>query len=498
MAVSSSKAAVYIAPLALLAVSLLGSSLSVAAPPPDAPRIVHPTIVRGSGRVRPSGAQPYAPAGPGTPMTTGTTVESSPDEALEILLPDGVRITMEPGSLATWMTPGKLPSETNTWAHGYALALRDGEVEVRMPEAPKGSHAFLVSTTAGTLTDWRGKLHLLVHHDTTAAAIYEGALVVGSNGHGFPVYDGAAVLMRKGINPDRSRTIPPAPAWRSDAGTPSFAVVSGASSATLGFAWDAVPGAATYRVAVADDPQMQHVFVRAAVSDTSYVLSERTAGTAYFAQVRAVTADGIVGEWSTPRPLRVLHYSLPDGGVVGRDGALVIPPRSSVMLSDTDGVEVAYEDVRGRLGRVAGVPLYWSKLTGALRLPEDVTTRIVHLRDVALGGSTTLVLARRQLRADVDLSPADPAPGVPLTARVVVWDPSGRIDPGSEAVSLRALRDIDPIPVAWQRSGNTWTARIDVGRVAGPTVVRVVVTDSRGIEIGRGFLEIGGTTASAM
>ncbi|WP_198096871.1 hypothetical protein, partial [Clostridioides difficile] len=73
--------------------------------------------------------------------------------------------------------------------------------------------AFLVSSKAGTLTGWRGSVHVMVHDDTTAAAIYEGALVVGSNGVGFPVYDATAVTIRKGAVPEKSHGIPKAPAW---------------------------------------------------------------------------------------------------------------------------------------------------------------------------------------------------------------------------------------------------------------------------------------------
>ena len=35
------------------------------------------------------------------------------------------------------------------------------------------------------------------------------------NGQGFPVYDGAAIVMRTGQNPDRGTAIPPAPSFTS-------------------------------------------------------------------------------------------------------------------------------------------------------------------------------------------------------------------------------------------------------------------------------------------
>ncbi len=457
----------------------------------EAPHVDGATVVRGAGRFRSEAAHDWRAASAGAVMTGGTTVESSPDDPLVMSLPDGVVVFMEPGSLGRWMSAARLPSETNGWTRGYHLVLNDGEIDVRMPAGPKGAHAFLVSTSAGTLTDWRGKLHVMVHHDTTAAAIYQGALVVGSNGQGFPVYDGAGILLRKALDPDKSRSIPPAPKWSADRGAPSFVVLPGASSGTIGFSWEPVQGAASYRVAIAVDDAMEHVVQRAATSDTSYVLTERHAGMQYFAQVRAVSAEGIVGEWSTPRPLRVIHYALPPGALLARDGTIVLPPGASLTLSDTDGVDAAYEDVESPASRIPNVPLYWAKLTGALRLPADTPMRLVHLRDASIGSQTVLTLAHREIRADVDLEPRNPAPGSYVDARIVVFDPSGRIDPASETVTILAQRDADVISVGWKQTGSTWAGRVPVGP-AGMGVLRVVAKDSHGVELGSGFLELGG------
>jgi hypothetical protein len=83
-----------------------------------------------------------------------------------------------------------------------------------------------------------------------------------------------------------------------------------------------------------------------------------------------------------------------------------------------------------------------------------------------------------------------------VDVRAVVWDPSGRIDGANETVSLKTTLEIDPMVVAWQRTGNVWTAHIPRRALAGPTVIRVVATDDRGTEIGRGFLELEGAMAS--
>jgi uncharacterized protein YaiE (UPF0345 family) len=447
------------------------------------------SIVRGAARVRTNGSPDWRDAAVGDVLTAGLNVQATAEHPLEMTLPDGVTITLEPGSLAYLMPAAKLPSETNTWTRGYHLVLQDGELEVRMPPGPKGSHAFLVSTSAGTLTDWRGQLHVMVHREMTAAGIYEGALVVGSNGQGFPVYDGAGILMRKGIDPDKTRGIPAAPEWERST---SLALVAEQARATLDMGWATVEGAASYRVEVATDPGMDDAVLRVATTDAHYSPPEPSPGGRYWARVRAVGAEGIVGEWSTPRPLRVLRYKLPERAFVARDGAVVLPDGASLELSDHNGIQAAYENA-SRLARRIQLPLYWTGLTGPLRLTTEEPVRIVHLRDTELGGEASLLLARRQLRAEVDLTPKNARwPTDPIDARIVVEDPSGRIDVANEPVTVEAMLDLTPLPVAWQRHANVWIGRIPPRPAMQPCVVRVVVKDDRGSEIGRGFVEIEG------
>ncbi|MGO9833427.1 MAG: hypothetical protein ACLP1X_04360 [Polyangiaceae bacterium] len=444
-------------------------------------------IVRGAGRTKSEGAREWREVTTGDVLLAGLTVQASAEEPLEMLLPDGVTIQLEPGGQAHWMRATRLPTETNGWARGYHLVLQEGELEVHMPPGLKGTHAFLVSTKAGTLTDWRGQLHVVVHEDSAAAAIYQGALVVGSNGQGFPVYDGAGIVMKKGVDPDKTRGIPAAPSWD---GGGSFSLAARDQRATLDFHWAGVAGASAYRIEIATDPTMVRVVHRATTTEPSFGMPEPQAGARYWAHVRAVGPVGIVGEWSTARAIRVVRYELPDGAFVANDGAIVLPDHTSVTLSDTDGVEAAYENVTGVPSRFR-VPLYWAKVTGALRIADDATMRIVHLRDSSAGTETRLVLARRQLRADVDLQPKSARwPLDPVDARVVVRDPSGRIDGSTEAVAIDTMLDLTPIAVAWQRRGATFVGRVTPQPIAGPSVVRVVVKDGKGTEIGRGFIEI--------
>ena len=439
----------------------------------------------------PSGATAPAPAtqqpAPSGEMTTPS------DQTVVVPLPDGVAVTLEPGTKGRWLPKTKLPSETNKWAIGYHLVLLEGEADVRMPDAPKGSHAFLVQTRAGQLTDWRGKLHVAVHDDTTTAAIYEGALVVGSNGQGFPVYDGAGILMRKGIDPDKSRAIPSAPQWDATRGAPSFLLEPAGSHGDMGVAWKPVAGAASYRVTIARDAEMKQVIDVASTTDTTYAMVERASGGSggCWTQVRAVGPEGIVGEPASPRPLRIVHFSLPDGAVMGRDGSVVLPSNVGVTLDDAQGLELAYGSPSPRVT----VPLFWSPLSGPLRLPRDSDVRVMDVRDPALGQEAALVLARRALRVDVEMTPRNPGPGDFVDVRAVAWDPTGRLDPTREQVTLETTLDLDPLQVAWRQTGSIWTARLQPPRTFRPTVIRVAAHDAFGAEIGRGFVEIAPPTS---
>ncbi len=473
-------------------IAVFGAITTIAPAAVAAPVVEGAAIVRGAGRAKIDGARSWRDTITGDILSAGLTVQASPEQPLEMTLPDGVTIELDPGAMVHWLSGAKLPSETNRWTHGYHLVLEDGELEVRMPVAPKGSHAFLVSTRAGTLTDWRGHLHVMVHGDTSAAAIYEGALVVGSNGQGFPVYDGGGIVIRKGVDPEKAHSIPQPPEWTQGSGT--LAIVPANAHASLSFAWTAVPAAASYRIEIAKDRTMVRVVSRATTTEPHFTTPEPGPEAQYWVHVRAVGPEGIVGEWSAPRPLRVVRYALPEGAFLASDGAIVLPSaQSTVTLPGADGLEVAYENLSAAQTHFA-IPLYWAKVTGPLRLPEESQAKIVHLRDGSGGADasdTRLVLARRQLHADVVLSPAAPRwPGDVIDARVVLRDPSGRIDLAAEPATIEAKLDLVPLSLTWTRQGGAWSTRIPPLPIAGPSVVRVAVKDGAGGEIGHGFLEI--------
>ena len=83
--------------------------------------------------------------------------------------------------------------------------------------------------------------------------------MIGSNGIGFAVYDGAGILTPKGRQSGQVAAYPDAPRWASDPAAASFVVTPAETRSSVKLAWSAVPGAAAYRVLVAADPTMAHV-----------------------------------------------------------------------------------------------------------------------------------------------------------------------------------------------------------------------------------------------
>ena len=118
-------------------------------------------------------------------------------------------------------------------------------------------------------------------------------------------------------------------------------------------------------------------------------------------------------------------------------------------------------------------------------LGSDVVLATAAVRDMF--GTRLASVYAPELLASFGTGPAR------IDVRAVAWDPTKRLDPAQEQITLEVTRDLTALPVAWRQAGSTWTARIPPGSTVGPTVIRVVARDAYGAEIGRGFVEIADT-----
>jgi hypothetical protein len=241
-----------------------------------------------------------------------------------------------------------------------------------------------------------------------------------------------------------------------------------------------MPDAVSYRVDLARDEEFQQlVDVSQDIPTTSW---STAAGVGrYFARVRAIDRNGVVGEPSSPRRLAVIPCILPPGSTADiAAGTLVVPEGRAISFGDPSGLDLALD--KGGFSRaptallVDGAPFHDLRF----RLREDTSSV-----------STVYVAHRRTLRADIQITPRLARwPSDPIDVTVTLDDPSGRIDPAKIDAQLQILIGLREISPPWSRRGPVWSTRVQPLSTGGPTVIRVLASDEHGTPIGRNFLEV--------
>jgi hypothetical protein len=200
----------------------------------------------------------------------------------------------------------------------------------------------------------------------------------------------------------------------------------------------------------------------------------------YQVTARAVDSSGIFGQESAASPLRLVGAELPAGSRY-EDGAIMLGQHTRAKLIGAAGLEASYNASQHFVSAPDSVGLSRGEST-LLRLREPGTLEEVHVG-----------LEPRNLRADVQISPKHPRwPQDMLEVTVQLFDTRGRPVPESTPVKPQVLVDVQPLEVAWLRSGNTLHAFIPAQSSQGPWVVRVEIADEFGDPAGRDFMEIAG------
>ncbi len=201
----------------------------------------------------------------------------------------------------------------------------------------------------------------------------------------------------------------------------------------------------------------------------------------YEVQARAIDAFGISSEASATLTLRVVGAELPVGARMG-DGSILLGKNARVKLLGAEGLEASY----GRATLFVPAP----RDVGLAR--GEVT--LLRLRERGGKDELGIKLEPRTVRADVAIGPKTARwPKDALEVSVKLFDHRGR--PLSDPLKSkpRVFVNVEPVDPTWTHSGNTWTATVAPARGVGPWVVRVEVNDDFGEQVGRDFIEIGGT-----
>jgi hypothetical protein len=490
---------------ALLGLTPLVTTAGAAAAPPAPPAPPVTLTADDACELRASATEDWTPAPAGTSVALGSWVRPRPGGELSLTFSDGVTAHLGAGASVSFAPRAWVPGEGGVNggkpSHASQLMLRSGELTAHVPAAAPGPgtepRALLVAAGGSAqVADWRGTVRIATTDDGVLATATDGAALVGSNGRWLTISAGSGAILKPRASPEIHHNLVTAPEWSTADSSPAFALVQIGTPASFTLGWAAVDRATRYRVFLASDPGMTHVLSTIEAGAGTKVATAQLAPGRYYATVEAASVDGLVGMPSVVRPLRIATMSLPPGASMARDGAILMPERTAIILDDPSGLDLALQPVsETRLVASANIPsAALTFLAAPPRLKLGTERQLVaFVKDTASGTITTLTLAQRQLRARVELSPkAAHWPENDVTARVTVEDPSGRIDVTSEDPQMRVRINIDEVKVRWARSGNTWVSHIPPAVPPGPWVVSVVAVDRTGNSIGEGYLEVAG------
>lgn len=200
----------------------------------------------------------------------------------------------------------------------------------------------------------------------------------------------------------------------------------------------------------------------------------------YEARVRAVDRFGVESPAST-LTLRVIGAELPEGSRLVGD-SILLGRSGRVKLIGAEGLESSY----GRVNMFVPAP----KDVGLTRGQST----FLRLREPGGSQELAIKLEPRTLRADVAIGPKTARwPGEPLQVQVKLFDHSGKPVTDALKTKPRVFVNVDAVEPVWTHAGNTYTAKVAPRPGAGPWVVRVEVNDDFGDQVGRDFIELGGS-----
>jgi hypothetical protein len=205
----------------------------------------------------------------------------------------------------------------------------------------------------------------------------------------------------------------------------------------------------------------------------------------YEMQARAVDRFGVESPLSAPLSLRVIGADLPAGTRLS--GETILLGRSTrVKLIGAEGLEATF----GRASLFVPAP------------PDIGLTRgqstLLRLREQGAKEELAIQLEPRTVRAEIAIGPKTARwPGDSLHVSVKLFDHRGKPVTDALKTKPRVFVNVDPVAPTWSHSGNTYSAKVPPALGSGPWVVRVEVSDDFGDEVGRNFIELGGSSPTA-
>jgi hypothetical protein len=467
----------------LFAISLLSALAATTAS--AAEPAIDPTLTSapGGAQVRKNKFHPWTPAAPGRKLPADSELTCA--AACTVRTSDGNTLTLDPDALVTVNQLYFILLENGPFASlGRRFELRSGGVRANVVVDKKRPRTLVIGTPHDGMVAVRpGEAHIVVTQDRAGVASWAGGARVKQGKRTLELESGQATTIAAD-EPLVARAVAPSPEWASSVGRldepQPLAVALDSRSGALGLSWRPVTEANGYRFEIASDEAFktltEAIILRP--DQHSYVVRSLREG-AYYGRVIALDRDGVGSRPSTLAPLRVIGVHMPEGGAVDREASTVVAPQgTSVRLSDHAHLEMAVDDHQFR--------------PAASELRVDATPHLVRLRvEGDYGRETRLHVQPRALKAVIRIGPAWARwPDDAIEMSIAIQDPSGRFDPVSVEPKVEVLLGIEPLEVDWKREGAVMTARLAPRASTRPEVLRVIVRDQGGVQLGRNFLEI--------
>ncbi|HMI84628.1 MAG TPA: hypothetical protein VK550_11070 [Polyangiaceae bacterium] len=469
----------------LFAISVL-SALAATSAWAGAEQAIDPTLTSapGGAQVRKNRFYPWYPAAPGRKLPADSELTCA--AGCSVRTSDGSTLTLDPGALITVNQLYFIILENGPFASlGRRFELRSGGVRANVVADKKRPRTIVIGTPGDGMVAVRpGEAHVVVTDGRAGVASWAGGARVKQGKRVLELDAGQATTIGTDDGSLVPRAVAPSPEWAAPVGRldepQPLAVALDSRSGALGLAWRPVVDASGYRFEIASDESFQKVTeaITLKADQHSYMAQSLSEG-AYYGRVIALDRDGVGSRPSTLAPLRVIAVHMPEGGAVDHNASTVVAPQgTSVRLSNHDHLEMAVDDHKFR--------------PAASELKVDETPHLVRLRvEGDYGRETRLHVEPRALKAVIQIGPAWARwPDDAIEMSITIQDPSGRFDPQSVQPEVEVLLGIERVEVDWKREGTRMTARLAPRTSSRPEVLRVIVRDQGGVQLGRNFLEI--------
>ncbi len=269
---------------------------------PDA----HLTFVKPLVETRKPGAAFWNPGRVGLDLYRRYRVATREGATTEVTFRDTSRVQLREESLL--VIYGASAERSRRTSSSARVELVEGRLRGGLA-ALRGESAMAVDTPAAEVSARSRDLQVEVDQArTTRLSVYDGEADIAAQGARVTVPRGQGTITRYGKRPEPPRPLPPPPRWTTKPRTIRIAFDGAKISHT--FSWEPEPGARTFEVELARDPDFRDLFVdRQVPAKVHSVQIESLEPGRYFARVSSRDDRGLQGEASEPRELVVLAAS---------------------------------------------------------------------------------------------------------------------------------------------------------------------------------------------